>query len=39
MKSDVDFALGFSRWIVAAGTPLLDEITPKVSPGCTVQNL
>jgi hypothetical protein len=38
MKSEVDDTLGFSRTIVATGTPLFVEITPKVSPGCTVQN-
>lgn len=38
MKSDVDFTLGFSRSMVATGTPLFVEITPKVSPACTVQN-
>jgi hypothetical protein len=38
MKSDVELACGLSCWIVRTGTPLFDEITPKVSPACTVQN-
>ena len=39
MKSEVDFTLGFSCWSVATGTPDFEEMTPKVSPACTVQNL
>ena len=38
MNSDVDFTFGFSRSSVATGTPDLEEMTPKVSPACTVQN-
>jgi hypothetical protein len=38
MKSDVELACGLSCWIVLTGTPLFDEITPNVSPACTVQN-
>src|SRR5881397_1292532 len=38
MNSEVDLTFGFSRWIVATGTPDFDEMTPKVSPACTVQN-
>jgi hypothetical protein len=38
MNNEVDFTFGFSRWIVATGTPDFDEMTPKVSPACTVQN-
>ena len=38
MNSEVDFTFGFSCWIVATGTPDFDEMTPKVSPACTVQN-
>jgi hypothetical protein len=38
MKRVVDDAFGFSRWIVATETPLLAEMTPNVSPACTVQN-
>jgi hypothetical protein len=38
MWSDVEVTFGFSRWIVLTGTPLFDEITPKVSPARTVQN-
>ena len=39
MNSEVDFTFGFSCWIVATGTPDFVEMTPKVSPACTVQNL
>jgi len=38
MNRDVDFTVGFSCWIVATGTPDFVEMTPKVSPACTVQN-
>lgn len=38
MNSEVDFTFGFSCSIVATGTPDFDEMTPKVSPACTVQN-
>jgi len=38
MNSEVDFTVGFSCWIVATGTPDFVEMTPKVSPACTVQN-
>jgi hypothetical protein len=38
MNSEVDFAFGFNCWIVATGTPVFVEMTPKVSPACTVQN-
>jgi hypothetical protein len=38
MNNEVDFTLGFSCSIVATGTPDFDEMTPKVSPACTVQN-
>ena len=38
MKSDVEDTFGFSRSSVDTGTPLFDEITPNVSPACTVQN-
>ena len=38
MKSEVDFTLGFNCSIVATATPVFDEMTPKVSPACTVQN-
>jgi hypothetical protein len=38
MNSEVDFTFGFSFWIVATGTPDFVEMTPKVSPACTVQN-
>ena len=38
MNKEVDFTFGFSCSIVATATPDLDEITPKVSPACTVQN-
>ena len=38
MKSEVDFTFGFSCSIVATGTPDFEEMTPKVSPACTVQN-
>ena len=38
MKSEVDFTFGFSCSIVATGTPDFVEMTPKVSPACTVQN-
>ena len=38
MKRDVDLTFGLSRSIVATGTPDFDEITPNVSPACTVQN-
>lgn len=37
MNSDVEDALGFNCSIVATGTPVFDEITPNVSPACTVQ--
>lgn len=37
MNSEVDFTFGFSRSIVATGTPDFDEMTPKVSPACTIQ--
>ena len=37
MKSDVEDTFGFSCSIVATGTPVFDEITPNVSPACTVQ--
>jgi hypothetical protein len=37
MNREVDFTFGFSCWIVATGTPDFVEITPKVSPACTVQ--
>jgi hypothetical protein len=39
MKSDVELAFGFSFSIVATGTPVFCEMTPKVSPALTVQNL
>lgn len=39
MKSDVELTFGFSCSIVATGTPVSDEITPKVSPAFTVQNV
>jgi hypothetical protein len=38
MKSEVDFTLGLSCSIVATGTPVFVEMTPNVSPACTVQN-
>jgi hypothetical protein len=38
MKSEVECTLGFNCSSVATGTPDLAEITPKVSPACTVQN-
>jgi hypothetical protein len=38
MNSEVDFTFGFSRWMVATGTPDFVEITLNVSPACTVQN-
>jgi hypothetical protein len=38
MKSEVDDTFGFNCSIVATGTPDFDEITPKVSPACTVQD-
>src|SRR4051812_24206872 len=38
MNSEVDFTFGFSRWIVATGTPDFDEMTPKGARACTVQN-
>ena len=38
MKSDVDFTLGFSRSMVATGTPVFAEMTANVSPARTVQN-
>jgi hypothetical protein len=38
MNSEVDFTFGFSCWSVATGTPDFVEMTPKVSPACTVQN-
>jgi len=37
MKSEVDLTVGFSCSIVAAGTPVSEEMTPKVSPAFTVQ--
>ena len=37
MKSDVEDAFGFSRAIVATGTPDLEEITANVSPARTIQ--
>jgi hypothetical protein len=37
MKSEVDFTVGFSCSIVATGTPDFVEMTPKVSPACTIQ--
>ena len=37
MKSEVDFTCGFSFSIVATGTPVWEEITPKLSPARTVQ--
>jgi hypothetical protein len=37
MKSEVDFTDGLSVSRVDIGTPDFDEITPKVSPACTVQ--
>jgi hypothetical protein len=38
MNSEVDFTFGFNCWSVATGTPDFVEMTPKVSPACTVQN-
>jgi hypothetical protein len=38
MKREVELAFGFSFWIVATGTPVFCEMTPKVSPARTVQN-
>lgn len=38
MNNEVDFTFGFSFSIVATGTPDFVEMTPKVSPACTVQN-
>lgn len=38
MNKEVDFTVGFSCSIVATGTPDFVEMTPKVSPACTVQN-
>ncbi len=38
MKSEVDVTFGFSRSILATGTPVLLEMTPKVSPALTLQN-
>ena len=37
MKSEVDVTFGFSAWILVTGTPVLAEMTPKVSPALTVQ--
>ena len=37
MKSDVDVTFGFSLWILATGTPVFAEMTPKVSPALTLQ--
>jgi hypothetical protein len=39
MKSEVECTVGFSRSIVATGTPDLAEMTTKVSPAATVQYL
>jgi hypothetical protein len=38
MNNEVDLTFGFSCSIVATGTPVFDEITPKVSPAWTTQN-
>jgi hypothetical protein len=38
MKREVELAFGFSLSIVATGTPVFCEMTPKVSPALTVQN-
>lgn len=38
MNREVDFTFGFSCSIVATATPVFDEMTPNVSPACTVQN-
>jgi hypothetical protein len=37
MKREVEVTFGFSRWILATGTPVLAEMTPKVSPARTRQ--
>ena len=38
MNKEVDFTFGFNCSILATGTPDFVEITPKVSPACTIQN-
>ena len=39
MNNEVDFTFGFNCSMVETGTPDFEEMTPKVSPARTVQNL